>query len=175
MSRAPKIAELAEGYEPPSITLMLGGRNVTVYKMSLASTIRAVRLAEPYIKEILAAILGSDAITEYRQGRITREQLEKEIRSMVNARIGEMLVSVPETLVKILACLMNFPEEGELADFFWDDVGPEEILACIEELDKLNDFSVLTQRMIEAFQYLLKRYRINIPGVEVVEKIEQVM
>ena len=168
--RTPCIVAL-EGYEPKSAVLTLGGQEVTVYKISLGSSIRAVRICEPYIKEFSGALFNTPAFQAAAKGeQIDKEIMETEIKSAVIGKLTEMITTVPETVIGLLACLMNFPEEGETADFFWNVVDPGDLLGAIEKLDELNNFAVVGSRLLEAISYLGKRYGIEIPGVSIVEK-----
>lgn len=168
--RTPRIVA-PEGYEPESVVLTLGGQEVTVYKMSLGSSIRAVRICEPYIKEFAGALFNTPAFQAAARGEgVDKGIMEAEIKSAVIGKLIEMITTVPETVVGLLACLMNFPEEGEAADFFWNVVDPGDLLGAIEKLDKLNNFAGVVSRLLKAISYLGKRYGIEIPGISIVEK-----
>lgn len=172
--RTPRIVA-PEGYEPKSVVLTLGGQEVTVYKMSLGSSVRAVRICEPYIKEFAGALFNTPAFQAAVRGEgVDKEIMEAEIKSAVIGKLTEMTTTVPETVIGLLACLMNFPEEGETADFFWNVVDPGDLLVTIEKLDELNNFAEVVSRLLEAISYLGKRYGVEIPGVTVVEKTERV-
>ena len=165
-----------EGYKPKSTVLTLGGQEVTVYKMSLGSSIRAVRICEPYIKEFSGALFNTPAFQAAAAGgKVDKEVIEAEIKSAVMGKLTEMITTVPETVIGLLACLMNFPEEGETADFFWNVVDPGDLLGAIEKLDELNNFAIVVSRLLEAISYLGKRYGIEIPGVTVVEKQAEII
>ncbi len=171
--RTPRIVA-PEGYEPKSTTLALGGQEVTVYKMSLGSSVRAVRICEPYIKEFAGALFNTPAFQAAARGEeVDKGVIEAEIKSAVVGKLTEMITMVPETVIGLLACLMNFPEEGETADFFWNVVDPGDLLGTIEKLDELNNFAEVVSRLLKAVSYLGKRYGIEIPGVSIVEKVEQ--
>jgi len=168
--RTPRIVA-PDGYEPESVILTLGGQEVTVYKMSLGSSIRAVKICEPYIKELASALFNTPAFQSAASGKgVDKEIMEAEIKSAVIGKLTEMITTVPETVIGLLACLMNFPEEGEAADFFWNVVDPGDLLGTIEELDGLNNFAEVVSRLLEAVSYLGKRYGVEIPGVSIVEK-----
>ena len=168
--RTPRIVA-PDGYEPESVVLALGGQEVTVYKMSLSSSIRAVQICEPYIKELASALFNTPAFQAAARGEaVDKEIIETGIKSAVTGKLTEMITTVPETVVGLLACLMNFPEEGEAADFFWNVVDPSDLLGAIEELDDLNNFAEVVSRLLEAISYLGKRYGVEIPGVSIVEK-----
>ena len=96
--------------------------------------------------------------------------VEDELKGWFKEKVGELLVTVPGSVMKLVACIMNIPDEGDEANFFWNEVSPGELLDCLEKLDELNDFLDLANRLIAAFGYLAKRYGINISGLNVVEK-----
>jgi len=168
--RTPKIV-IPEDYKPKQVTITLGGIDVLIYKMSLASSIRAVRIIEPYISEISAALFGTPAFQEALKGKkVDPNMVEGEIRDAAMGKLTEMIATVPETVMGLLACLMNFPEEGEEADFFWNSVDPGDLLSAIEKLDELNNFAEVGTKLLEAIRYLGKRYKIEIPGISIAEK-----
>jgi hypothetical protein len=171
MDRTPKISDLAEGYQPPNIIVELAGREVIVYKMTLHSFERAVRVAEPYLKEVMSGLLGSKSFMQVARGqKVDGSAIEDELKSWFKEKVGELLITVPGSVMKLVACIMNIPDEGDEANFFWNEVSPAELLDCLERLDELNDFLDLANRLIAAFGYLARRYGINISGLNVVEK-----
>jgi len=171
MNRTPKISDLAEGYQPPSTTFELAGREVVVYKMTLHSFERAVRVAEPYLKEIMSTLLGTESFKQVMSGKkIDREEAGEEVKGLLGGMVGELIITVPRSVMELVACIMNIPDKGPEADFFWNEVSPGELLDCLEKLDELNDFLDLANRLIAAFGYLARRYGINISGLNVVEK-----
>ena len=171
MDRTPKISDLAEGYQPPSKILELAGREVTVYKMTLHSFERAVRVAEPYLKEVMSTLLGSESFKQVISGKkIDKVGAEEEVKELLGGMVGELIMTVPKSVMELVACIMNIPDKGSEADFFWNEVSPGELLDCLEKLDELNDFLDLANRLIAAFGYLAKRYGINISGLSVTEK-----
>lgn len=164
-----------EGYEPESTVITLGGHEVTVYKMSLGSSIRAVRICEPYIKEFANVLFDTPAFQAAMKGeKVDEKIMGAQIKEAVMTKLPEMIVTVPKTVISLLACLMNFPEEGETADFFWNIVDLGDLLAATEKLDELNNFAEVVSRVLEAISYLGKRYGIEIPSVTIVEKQEGV-
>ena len=168
--RTPRIV-VPEGYEPKNTVLTFGGQEVTVYKMSLGSSIRAVRICEPYIKEFANTLFGTPAFQAAAAGeQVNKDLIESEIKAAVIGKLAEMITTVPETVIGLLACLMNFPEEGDAADFFLNVVDLGDLLGAIEELDALNNFAEVVSRLLIAISYLGKRYGIEIPGITVVEK-----
>lgn len=163
-SRLPKIEKLAEKYEPPSTVVILSGREVTVYKMSLVSFTRVVRQAEPYIKEVVGSVLANDVFTRAAKGEIDEKKLQDEVRGLFMAKMGELIATVPEAAFKIVACIMNIDpddEESEITQIFWG-IDPGEIFDLLEKLDELNDFIALGQRLVAAWQYLGRRYGFQI-------------
>jgi len=162
---------LAEGYVPPSKVFELAGREVIIYKMTLHSFERAVRVAEPYLKEVMGGLLSSKSFMQFARGqKVDGTAVEDELKGWFKEKVGELIITVPGSVMKLIACIMNIPDEGSEADFFWGEVSPGELLDCLEKLDELNDFLDLANRLIAAFGYLAKRYGINISGLNVVEK-----
>lgn len=159
-SRLPKIEKLAEKYEPPSVSVTLGGQQVRVYKMSLVSFTRVVRQAEPYIKEIMNSVLANEVFTRAAKGEIDEKTLQDEVRGLFMTKMGGLIATVPEAAFKIVACIMNIDpddEENEITQIFWG-VDPGEVFDLLEKLDELNDFIALGRRLVNAWQYLGKRY-----------------
>lgn len=172
--RVPCIA-VPDGYEPESAAVVIGGHEVVVYKMSLGSFARAVNEIEPYLKELAALLFGTAAFQKVMAGEVVDPKIiETEVKTAVINKLAEMIAAVPETVVRLLACIMNIPADGEAADFFWNAVGPNDLLDVIEKLDELNNFAEIVNRLIGVIGYLGKRYGIKIPGVAVVEKKPEV-
>jgi|GEM_PF-4341414 len=171
--RVPRIS-VPDGYEPESITVSVGGQEVVVYKMSLGSFARAVREIEPYLKELAAVLFGTAAFQKVMRGEaVDSKVIETEIKTAVINKLAEMIAAVPETVMRLLACIMNIPDEGEVADFFWNAIGPGDLLDAVEKLDELNNFAEIVNRLVKVLGYLGKRYGIEIPGVAVVEKVKE--
>jgi len=77
-----------------------------------------------------------------------------------------LMLSVPKTAMSVVACVMNVPEEGPVADFFWREITPDDLAVCVEELDKLNNFTEIGRRLLDAGKYLAKRYGAELPGLK---------
>ena len=130
-----------------------------------------MRVAEPYLKEVMSGLLGSKSFMQVARGKkVEGSVVEDELKGWFKEKVGELLVTVPGSVMKLVACIMNIPDEGDEANFFWNEVSPGELLDCLDKLDELNDFLDLANRLIAAFGYLAKRYGINISGLNVVEK-----
>lgn len=168
--RTPRIV-VPDGYKPKSVVLILGNHEVTVDKMSLGSFARCVKIAEPYIRELASVLFNTPAFRSAMTGEaVDPNVMETEIRSAATGKLTEMIATVPETVISLLACLMNFPEEGEATDFFWNVVNPGDLLNAIEKLDELNNFADIVTKFLNTIRYLGKRYGVEIPGVSIVEK-----
>ena len=93
--RTPQIVVPA-GYEPESAIVMMGGHEVTVYKMSLNSFARCTKIAEPYIKEIANSIFGTAAFQASLKGeKVDPKIVETEIRDAAMGKLTAMIADYP--------------------------------------------------------------------------------
>lgn len=168
--RKPKI-EIPEGYEPEHALLTFDGYKMKVHMMSLASFARAVRVIEPYVREFTNVLFESPAFKRVLAGEeVDKAELEAEMKDVALKKLRDMIVTVPETVIQLLSCIMNVPEKGDEAEFFWGVLDPDSLLSVVEQLDKLNNFANVVTRLLGVIEYLGRRYGIAIPGITVVEK-----
>jgi len=161
----PELLELEEGYIPPSTTMEIAGRKLRIFKMSLASFEQAMRVIEPHVGDVVQEFMGLGFFARAARGeKVDKEKAEAEVRAAIRSRFGDLIMRVPRTAIQLIACIMNVPDEGPIHEFFWNEMSPEDLLACVEKLDELNDFAKIANRLLEVVRYLTKRYGVEISG-----------
>lgn len=169
----PEISELEEGYAPPCIEMEIAGRQMKIFKMTLASFERAMKVIEPYVDKIFQEFMGLDIFAKAAQGKelskIEKKGAEAQVKEVFRTKFGDLVMRVPRTAVHLVACIMNIPEEGEITEFFWNAMSPGDLFEVIERLDELNDFAKIANRLFDLIRYFGKKYGISVSG-EIVNK-----
>ncbi len=150
----------AERVTPVSVKLEIGGRELTVYKMSVGSFERIVAVAEPYFRRVMLSLATNPQV---QQGDT------EAIGSLLSGQLMSMLSTAPRDLRKVVALIMNiWPDRDEVIDqWFMSSVPLTDVLRIVPKLDELNDFGNIVSELLKTWKYLSEKYNIQLPGVEV--------
>jgi len=140
------------------LEIVIGGQNVKVYKMNVGSLQALVKLTEPYIKRAVTALVSQVGLERIGD----KDTMSKALRTVIGEQLSEMVVAVPETLVKACACIMNIrPSDDETLDWFVSSVLPSEVLDVLPQLDELNNFGVLWEQALGLWGHFDKKYELS--------------
>lgn len=140
------------------LEITIGGQNVKVYKMNVGSLQALVKLTEPYIKRAVTALISQVGLERIGD----KDAMSKALRTVVGEQLSEMVVTVPETLVKACACIMNIrPSDEETLEWFVSSVLPGEVLDVLPQLDELNDFGALWEQAFALWGHFDKKYELS--------------
>lgn len=159
------IIEQIEGYEPNSVTIIVGGKKLVVYEMTLFALEQATTIVEPYLASIFQ-VFQSEEFLGAAKGDVDVEVLISAVMETLRGKMLAILADAPVAILRAIACMMNAdPEDEQMVDIL-RTATPRELMETLEKLNELNDFGQVLTKMAEIIGYLKQRY---IPEAETAE------
>lgn len=134
------------GAQAKSVDIELGGYVVTVGKMTVGQVCQLLEVMEKYIGGIASGLSAFSS---------TGDAMDK-FTGLLSKGLAALVPSVPEDALSILEIVFGVSEEDQ--DWF-EGVEFEQLIDALPELDKLNDFGNLWEKVVGTFRAMAERYK----------------
>lgn len=155
--RSPVI-EAVEDYEPESVEVIIAGRKLTVYEMSLVALENATKIIEPYLASIMQIFQAEGFVNVAKGGEIDMDTLLPQIMDLLRSKLLAILTDAPAAVLRAIICMMNADPDNEEMLNVLRAATPRELMALLEKMNELNDFKQVLTQITEISGYLRGRY-----------------